>query len=180
MKTRRFLLGLFMTATAFAAGLNIEFSGMMTSGGETKVSLTNHATGQTNWVVVGKIFGDYVVAAYEADTDTVVLTKDGQKFRLKFKLAKVLEAQPAAAGAEPSPETKKAILNNLRQLAAAADQFFLEKGKNQTTYDELVGPTKYVKKIDPVDGEDYRGIAFVQGKPIAVTTAGGYVMTYEP
>ena len=167
-------------APAFAAGPDIEFSGLMTSGEQTKVSLTNRATGQTNWVAVGKKFGDYLVSAYDAETDTVVLTKDGQKFRLKFKTSKVLDAQPEATAAELPPEVKKAILNNLRQLSAAADQFFLETGKKSATYADLVGETKYVKKLEPAADEDYRRIEIVQGKSVSVITSNGYVMSYAP
>lgn len=114
--------------------------------------------------------------AYEAKTETVVLTKDGQQFRLKLKDSKVR----GGAVVEPPPEVKRAILNNLRQLAAAADQFYLENGKSQVTLEELVGPTKYVKALNVVDGEDYRTIVFAQGKRMVVTTSGGFQMTYDP
>jgi type IV pilus assembly protein PilA len=55
---------------------------------------------------------------------------------------------------------EKAVLNNLRQLAAAADQFYLENNKTAATYDDLVGPDKYIRRINPVAGEDYRTITF--------------------
>lgn len=55
---------------------------------------------------------------------------------------------------------EKAVLNNLRQLSAAADQFYLENNKTTATYDDLVGPDKYIQRINPVAGEDYRTIIF--------------------
>src|SRR5690349_22069853 len=63
----------------------------------------------------------------------------------------------------------KAILCNLRQLAAAADQYFLENNKTVVSYEELVGPDKYVKAIRPVRGEDYRPLfPFKQGETLTV------------
>jgi type IV pilus assembly protein PilA len=63
---------------------------------------------------------------------------------------------------------EKAIMNNLRQLAAASDQYYLETGKTTTTYDEIVGPTKYVKHVNAVAGENYREIVFIQNTPLKV------------
>jgi len=63
---------------------------------------------------------------------------------------------------------EKAVLNNLRQLSAAADQYYLEHGVESATFDALVGPKAYIKRIMPVDGEDYRTITFKQGKPLQV------------
>jgi type IV pilus assembly protein PilA len=71
-------------------------------------------------------------------------------------------------------------MNNLRQLAAAADQFYLETGARRATYGDLVGENKYVKRVSTVDGEDYGGIQFEEGKPIQTTTRQGYVITYGP
>lgn len=64
---------------------------------------------------------------------------------------------------------EKAVMNNLRQLAAAADQYYLEYGVNTTTFDQLVGPKNYIRRINPVAGEDYRGeLIFKQGTPLRV------------
>lgn len=67
-----------------------------------------------------------------------------------------------------SSSQEKAVLNNLRQLAAAADQYYLEKGVTTATYEDLVGPTKYVRRLNPVDDEDYRTLVFKQGTPLRV------------
>lgn len=58
--------------------------------------------------------------------------------------------------------------NNLRQLAAAADQHYLERGVTTARYEELVGPAKYIRRINPVGGEDYRTIVFKPGAPLRV------------
>jgi type IV pilus assembly protein PilA len=63
---------------------------------------------------------------------------------------------------------EKAVTNNLRQLAAAADQYYLETGKTSATYADLVGPQKYIRQINPVAGEDYRSLIFKQGAPLRV------------
>jgi type IV pilus assembly protein PilA len=51
----------------------------------------------------------------------------------------------------------KAVLNNLRQISSAADQYFLEKGVTQVETSVLVGTdtTQYVKPIQSVAGETY-------------------------
>lgn len=74
----------------------------------------------------------------------------------------------------------KAVLNNLRMLAAAADQFYLEKNVTSATYGDLVGPTKYIKVLTPVMGEDYRTLRFRSGQPLRVRVTGGRMIEYAP
>ena len=74
----------------------------------------------------------------------------------------------------------KAVLCNLRQLAAAADQYFLENGAKTVSYDELVGPKNYVKSLNPVVGEDYRGsFPLLQGGILSAEFPGGRLMNYN-
>ena len=50
----------------------------------------------------------------------------------------------------------KAITNNLRQLASAAQQYFLETGNSSaSTYTDLVGSANYINTIEAVAGETY-------------------------
>jgi type IV pilus assembly protein PilA len=51
----------------------------------------------------------------------------------------------------------KTILNNLRQLSAAAQQYFLENGVATANYSMLVGTDtdRYIKSIHPVRSETY-------------------------
>ena len=74
----------------------------------------------------------------------------------------------------------KATLNNLRQIAAARDQFMLEHGRPAASLDELVGETKYIRRLIPVDGENYQGISLLPNQPITVVTASGGSITYDP
>ena len=74
----------------------------------------------------------------------------------------------------------KAVLNNARQLAAAADQYFLENGVTSVTQGSLVGATNYVKALNLVANEAYPG-GFTQGITITIGgVAGQRTITYAP
>lgn len=73
---------------------------------------------------------------------------------------------------------EKAVLNNLRQLAAAADQYYLENGVDTTTYEKLVGPDKYIRAIHPVNGEDYEHLLFKQGQSLQIRLSTGKIIKY--
>ena len=74
----------------------------------------------------------------------------------------------------------KAVLNNARQMAAAADQYFLENGVSVVSQGNLVGPTAYVKALNLVANETYPG-SYTQGITITVLgIAGARTVTYAP
>ena len=74
----------------------------------------------------------------------------------------------------------KAVLNNARQLAAAADQYFLENGVTSVTQGGLVGASNYVKALNLVANETYPS-GFTQGITITVSAvAGQRTITYSP
>ncbi len=74
----------------------------------------------------------------------------------------------------------KAVLNNARQLSAAADQFFLENGVTSALSTSLVGATNYVKALNLVANETYP-VAFTQGSTITVLAiAGTRTITHAP
>lgn len=74
----------------------------------------------------------------------------------------------------------KAILNNARQLSAAADQYMMENGVSTVASSQLVGPTAYVKAINTVAGETYPN-AYTSAVAITVTNIGGArTITYNP
>jgi len=75
---------------------------------------------------------------------------------------------------------EKAVLNNLRQLSAAADQYYLENGVSTVTFDQIVGPGRYIPRIMSVMGENYRQIRFAVGEPLQVRLPDGRVVTYGP
>lgn len=72
----------------------------------------------------------------------------------------------------------KTVLNNMRQLSAAADQYFLEYGVSIADITSLVGSSAYVKALNTVANESYP-TQFTQASPITVTNIGGYrTLTY--
>jgi type IV pilus assembly protein PilA len=74
----------------------------------------------------------------------------------------------------------KAVMNNARQLAAAADQYFLENGVASVSQGSLVGATNYVKSLNLVAGETYPDI-FSQATTITISNiAGARTITYAP
>ena len=74
----------------------------------------------------------------------------------------------------------KAVLNNARQLSAAADQYYLEYGGSSVASANLVGATNYVKALNTVASETYPTV-YTQGITI---TIGGVAqlrtITYSP
>src|ERR1044071_3207953 len=74
----------------------------------------------------------------------------------------------------------KAVLNNARQMAAAADQYYLENGATFANSSSLVGATNYVKALNTVASESYPA-AYTQGITITITgVANARTITYAP
>lgn len=74
----------------------------------------------------------------------------------------------------------KAVLNNARQLSAAADQHFLENGVTSVLSANLVGPTNYIKVVETVAGETYP-TGLTQGVTLTISgVAGARTITYQP
>jgi type IV pilus assembly protein PilA len=74
----------------------------------------------------------------------------------------------------------KAVLNNARQMAAAADQYYLENGATFAASTSLVGPTSYVKALNTVASEAYPD-NYTQGITITITgIANARTITYAP
>jgi type IV pilus assembly protein PilA len=74
----------------------------------------------------------------------------------------------------------KAVLCVVRQLAAAADQYYLENGVSTVELRQLVGATNYVKAVNTVAGECYP-LRYTRGMTMTVTgIAGTRTVTYAP
>lgn len=74
----------------------------------------------------------------------------------------------------------KAVLNNARQMAAAADSYFLESGATFAASSSLVGATNYVRTLNTVAGETYP-TDYTQGITITITGIGSArTLTYSP
>ena len=74
----------------------------------------------------------------------------------------------------------KAVLNNARQMAAAADQYYLEAGASFANSTSLIGATSYVKALNTVANEIYPA-GYTQGLTITITgVANARTITYAP
>lgn len=74
----------------------------------------------------------------------------------------------------------KAVLNNARQMAAAADQYYLENGATFADPSSLIGATNYVKALNTVASEAYP-TGYTQGVTITITgVANARTITYAP
>ena len=74
----------------------------------------------------------------------------------------------------------KAVLNNARQLSAAADQYYLEYGGSTVGTVNLIGASNYVKALNTVAQETYP-TTFTQGITITITgVANARTITYAP
>ena len=75
----------------------------------------------------------------------------------------------------------KAVTNNLRQLSAAADQYYLEFGVSSVATNWLVGTnsSNYVKAVNTVANEGYAS-DLMQGAAVTATgVAGARTITYQ-
>jgi type IV pilus assembly protein PilA len=85
----------------------------------------------------------------------------------------------AAVTVERSSQDK-AVLGNIGQLSAVANQYYLENSATSVALSQLVGPTLYLKALNPVAEEEYP-THFTQGVTITVTgVAGARTITYAP
>jgi type IV pilus assembly protein PilA len=78
-----------------------------------------------------------------------------------------------------SASQEKAMINNVRQLAAAADQYYLEYGTSEARYSDIVGLDKFVKNIHPILGEKYPD-SFLKDRPVKIIKPDGSVLVYDP
>ena len=74
----------------------------------------------------------------------------------------------------------RAVLNNTRQLSAAADQYYMEHGVSTVGQTDLVGADKYVRVLTTVANEVYPS-DYTQGTTLTVSSiAGARTVTFAP
>ena len=76
---------------------------------------------------------------------------------------------------------QSAVQNNLRLFASSAQQYMLENGVSEATYDDIVGPEpeKYMLELPTVVGEDYSELVVTSDTTeISVTLPDGRVVTF--
>jgi hypothetical protein len=75
---------------------------------------------------------------------------------------------------------EKAITNNLRQIAAAGQQYILDSGDPIAEMSDLVGEGKYIPHITPVNGEDYSMLVVTfESHELSVTDRDGQEISYQ-
>ncbi len=153
--------GVMAATLAAAAPEGITFSSVVESGGVVEVSLFDPATQEREWVKVGGRFSGFEVRAYDAKRQVLTLGRGAQTWELALAAARILQV---ALTEEERAEIVMQVTNNMRQLEAAAAQFFLEEGVSETTFDRLVGagPGRYIRQLTAVDGEDYTKLELKQ------------------
>lgn len=73
---------------------------------------------------------------------------------------------------------EKTIMNNLRMIASAGQQYLLEHGVEEVAYPQLAG--EYFSAINPVAGESYEHLRVgLRGGVLEVTTAAGKTISYS-
>jgi type IV pilus assembly protein PilA len=79
-----------------------------------------------------------------------------------------------------SSSQDKTVLNNARQLSAAADQYYLENGVSTVASSNLVGANNYVKAINTAANESYPA-GYTQGITVTINSIAGLrTVTYSP
>ena len=76
----------------------------------------------------------------------------------------------------------KTITNNLRQIASAADQYFIEEGMTQAASSDIIGTNLYVKSMPTaVAGEAYSSLFPVAAgfTALSVSKADAVVITFS-
>lgn len=98
---------------------------------------------------------------------------------IQFAMRQQTEASAKIASARRK-YIENMILNNLRQLDGAAIEFCLENRVKTVKLDQIVGPDKLIKKLTPVDGEDYSKLDLTEGgTPWKVVSASGVTVTFD-
>ncbi|MGB0415641.1 MAG: hypothetical protein ACPGKS_02195 [Coraliomargarita sp.] len=79
-----------------------------------------------------------------------------------------------------STSQEKAITNNLRQIASAAQQHMLETGVSEVRYADLIGENGTIRELVSVAGERYEGIVVTEhSTTISVSLPDGRAITYD-
>ncbi len=74
----------------------------------------------------------------------------------------------------------KAVLNNARQLASAAEQYYHESGSDYVDVIDLIGATRYVKILTLVANETYPTTLYAGEGVTVLGVAGLRTLTYSP
>jgi len=74
----------------------------------------------------------------------------------------------------------KAIDNNLRQYASAAQQFMIDEGVTEVSHDDIVGGNKHISVLESVAGESYENLTIRYGdESVSVKNDVGEEISYH-
>lgn len=171
-------------ASLAAAPVKVEMSGVDASASPVRVVLTDPATREQAWVAVGARFAGCEVRAYDAKRQRLTLARGTETWEIPLEGARV---DAPALNPEEANRISTQIKNNLRQIAAASEQYFLENGVSTVRLEQLVGsgPNHYIRTLAPADGEDYSKLDLTQltttsqSKEWTIQTKRGVIVRYE-
>lgn len=169
MTTKLVLTALLSAAVAFGAGLYVS------------------SYRQADAVAVAKTETEASARRDQAHLTQELAAATSDLSALRDSNAKLAAQMAEAAKPRKNPtvglarwEVQDTILNNLRQIEAARQQYKLEHGHTPDTLAPLVGRGQYIKAVRTVGGEDYSNVSMVDGAPLTVTTPDGTTVTYDP
>lgn len=126
--------------------------------------------------VAGENYTDLVV--HEEGGTLEVTTASGETVSYPYSSLSSPRKSPPTLNKIREQSREKAIQNNLRQIAAAGQQYILEEGVPEANYDKLEGI--YFKAIKPIAGENYTDlVVHDHGGTLEVTTDDGKTVSYE-
>ncbi len=117
------------------------------------------------------------VAGAERDR-AEILRLQAEVARLQSELSAKAAPPAKAVSSVAASEQQNMMGHNLRQIAAAREQFTLENNRAPASMAELVGPDKIIKRLNSVAGEDYS--ALPMSGALQVTTPGGVSAIFTP
>lgn len=123
---------------------------------------------------------DYTQLVFTNGQRVEVSLADGRTVHYPLGKASIVEKVSSASNTGTQAEDPRtvAIEQNLQALSGAADKFYSDHTADTTTYEELVGPGRYLASVTPVAGEDYRPLLFKKGHPLRLYLKDGKVITY--
>lgn len=77
-----------------------------------------------------------------------------------------------------STSQQKAVLNNLRQFASAAQQYMLDEGVTSVAYSAIVGDGLHIQTIESVAAEDYTALTVGTATTQLTLEVAGNSVTY--
>jgi type IV pilus assembly protein PilA len=127
---------------------------------------------------------DYTSLVFTKGQRVEVRMADGKVIRYPLGSGPVSGAQPAklVVPVTPAhtPPSVGSIPENLQILSEAANKFYAEHDTTTTTYEQLVGPEKYIPSIKSIEGEDYRSLLFKKDHPLRLYLKDGRVIVFPP